>query len=100
MDHRVLFGSVFVLSQLHSLLISILHTRFEDTGHGRNFGRNSNCKDVGKVSWIQVFIFAQHCPNCEDYPFNFTVGSCVVRGACHVIKIVLSGKQLKGVGTE
>ena len=67
MDHRVLFGSVFVLSQLHSLLISMLQIRFEDTGHGRNFGRNSNCKDVSKVSCIQVFIFAQHCLDFADY---------------------------------
>ena len=71
MDHCVLFGSVFVLSQLRSQLISILHITFEDTGHGRNFGRNSNCKDVSKVSWIQVFIFAHHCLDCAQYPFNW-----------------------------
>ena len=33
----LLLRPVFILSQLHSLPVCILHIRFEDAGHGRNF---------------------------------------------------------------
>ena len=35
-----------------------------------------------------------------DYPFNFPIGSWVFWGACDMNKIILSGKQPKGIRAE